>query len=56
MPDLHPLTPLLAPRSVAIFGPQPEQSVFTTRKHAWLRLPGEMRAFALMPPTASPKG
>jgi hypothetical protein len=30
--------------------PQPEQSVFTTYKHAWLGLPDEMCSFATMPP------
>src|SRR5271169_5499970 len=45
--------------AVGAFGdpsfPQPEQSVFTTSKRAWAGLPGEMRAFAAMPSTASPK-
>jgi len=31
--------------------PPPEQSVFTSYKHTWLDLPGEVRAFAAMPPT-----
>jgi len=35
--------------------PQPEQSVFTTSKHAWVDLPGEMRTFATMPSTGSPR-
>ena len=35
--------------------PQPEQSVFTTSKHAWVDLPGEMRAFATLPSTGSPR-
>ena len=35
--------------------PQPEQSVFTRYKHAWLGLPGDMPAFATMPPTGSPR-
>ena len=30
--------------------PQPDQSVWTNNKHAWLSLPGEMRTFAAMPP------
>jgi hypothetical protein len=30
--------------------PRPEQSVWTTHKHAWLSLPGEMRTFAEMSP------
>jgi len=35
--------------------PQPKQSVFTTSKRAWVGLPGEMRAFATMPSTGSPR-
>ena len=30
--------------------PQPEQSVWTNDKHAWLSLPADMRTFAAMPP------
>jgi hypothetical protein len=30
--------------------PQPDQSVWTDHKHAWLSLPGEMRTFAAGPP------
>jgi hypothetical protein len=30
--------------------PQPDQSVWTNNKHAWVSLPAEMRAFAAMPP------
>ena len=41
--------------AVGAFGdpsfPQPEQSVFTDHKHAWLGLPDEMRVFAMMPPS-----
>jgi hypothetical protein len=45
--------------AVGAFGdpsfPQPEQSVFTTSKHAWIGLPREMHAFATMPSTESPR-
>jgi hypothetical protein len=30
--------------------PEPDQSVWTNNKHAWLSLPAEMRTFAAMPP------
>ncbi|TMJ46161.1 MAG: GFA family protein, partial [Alphaproteobacteria bacterium] len=47
--------PKLIGVAVGAFGdpsfPQPEQSVFTTRKHAWFGLPDEVRAFAAMPPS-----
>jgi hypothetical protein len=47
--------PKLIGVAVGAFGdpsfPPPEQSVFTTYKHAWFGLPDEMRAFATMPPT-----
>jgi len=36
--------------------PQPEQSVWTNDKHAWLSLPGDIRAFGAMPPPRSPSG
>ena len=34
--------------------PQPEQSVWTNDKHAWLSLPGDSHTFAAMPPPHSP--
>jgi hypothetical protein len=36
--------------------PQPEQSVWTNDKHAWLSLPGDIRTFPTMPPPRSPSG
>ena len=36
--------------------PQPEQSVWTDDKHAWLTLPDEMRQFAALPPPRPPGG
>lgn len=45
--------------AVGAFGdpafPQPEQSVFTTHKHAWLGLPDEMRILATIPPAGDAK-
>jgi hypothetical protein len=35
---------------------QPEQSVWTRDKHAWLNLPDDMRNFAVMPPPRGPIG
>ena len=35
--------------------PQPEQSVFTASKHAWVGLPDEVRSFAALPPTGGTK-
>ena len=47
--------PKLIGVAVGAFGdpsfPPPEQSVFTTRKHAWFGLSDEMCAFAAMPPS-----
>jgi hypothetical protein len=46
--------------AVGAFGdpsfPQPEQSVFTSSKHTWLRLPDEMPAYAVLSPRSSPQG
>jgi len=52
--------PQLIGVAVGAFGdpsfPKPEQSVFTTCKHAWLSLPSEIRSFATLSPSASPQG
>lgn len=50
--------PQLIGVAVGAFGdpsfPQPEQSVFTTHKHAWLDLREEISAFATMPSADRP--
>jgi hypothetical protein len=51
--------PELVGVAIGAFGdpsfPQPEQSVWTQYKHAWLRLPEDLRVFASNPPAHGPQ-